>query len=338
MNRRREVNNSMGTSCRTISGSQQVVNCLDKRDEFEESLLLFKEMHKRGNDCHVSLLQPISDEFEANGSHALYRVASGKRGSGLETLAESGKNDYDWLKTPPATPLFPSLEMETNAPPELVMQKELPIIQPLSRFAGNNGTPKVITNRPPSSNPKPKLHTRHITTPIKKQNSPLNDKKNMKTAPILSPKSNSSKSDNSKKESSSASSMGKTKTSPREIFQAPKNRGISPKISPQITGFSNETPPNLLRAERSISAYRGQRKQEPTTMKDRRQTSCSPGRQRIVINNNTTNVAPQMGRYQTRNSNKSQVLGSKMVDKFLNARKSNGGEIQTRAGLKLDDH
>lgn len=36
------------------------------------------------------------------------------------------------LKTPPATPLFPSLEMEANAP-EMVVQRELPIIQTLSR-------------------------------------------------------------------------------------------------------------------------------------------------------------------------------------------------------------
>ena len=35
------------------------------------------------------------------------------------------------LKTPPATPLFPSLEMENG--PELVTQREIPIVQPLSR-------------------------------------------------------------------------------------------------------------------------------------------------------------------------------------------------------------
>lgn len=38
------------------------------------------------------------------------------------------------LKTPPATPLFPSLEMETtNYLPELLVQREIPILQPLTR-------------------------------------------------------------------------------------------------------------------------------------------------------------------------------------------------------------
>nr|GEX22784.1 hypothetical protein [Tanacetum cinerariifolium] len=37
------------------------------------------------------------------------------------------------LKTPPVTPLFPSLEMETKNAHELVVQRELSIILPLSR-------------------------------------------------------------------------------------------------------------------------------------------------------------------------------------------------------------
>jgi len=37
------------------------------------------------------------------------------------------------LKTPPATPLFPSLEMEPG--PQLVLQKEIPISQAISRVS-----------------------------------------------------------------------------------------------------------------------------------------------------------------------------------------------------------
>lgn len=41
---------------------------------------------------------------------------------------------FSRLKTPPATPLFPSLEMETtNNLPELLVQREIPILQPLTR-------------------------------------------------------------------------------------------------------------------------------------------------------------------------------------------------------------
>ncbi|KAL7252351.1 hypothetical protein ACSBR1_007020 [Camellia fascicularis] len=53
----------------------------DRRDE-EEVLLLFREMHKQEKDRTVSLLQPVSDEFEANGNYPLYRMASVKKGSG----------------------------------------------------------------------------------------------------------------------------------------------------------------------------------------------------------------------------------------------------------------
>ncbi|KAI3923296.1 hypothetical protein MKW92_008740 [Papaver armeniacum] len=66
----------------------------------------------------------------------------------MELLTERGKNDYDWLKTPPATPLFPSLEMEMD--PEFVIQREIPILQPpLTRFSVNNLESK-LNHRPKS--------------------------------------------------------------------------------------------------------------------------------------------------------------------------------------------
>ena len=36
----------------------------------DEDLVLFREMHRKEKDCIVSLLQPVSDEFEANGQSA----------------------------------------------------------------------------------------------------------------------------------------------------------------------------------------------------------------------------------------------------------------------------
>ncbi|KDO76877.1 hypothetical protein CISIN_1g038796mg [Citrus sinensis] len=172
-----------------------------KNIDKDEDLVLFRELNKREKDRFASLLQPVSDEFEPNaGNHALYRIGSGKKGSGNEFLGENNnKNDYDWLKTPPATPLFPSLEMEATAP-ELVVQREIPIIQPLSRvcilssyfiylsiciiyltifshgniksqlsilfilqFAGNSAA--TIKGRPnsPKPKPKPKIPVRSIT-------------------------------------------------------------------------------------------------------------------------------------------------------------------------------
>ncbi|MED6205809.1 hypothetical protein PIB30_021096 [Stylosanthes scabra] len=102
----------------------------------EEDLSLFRDLRKRQSERVSSLLQFASEDydFDSNGKFSLYRMASGKKEN--EYLVETNKNEYDWLKTPPATPLFPSLEMEPNT--HLVLQKEVPIIQPISRFAGND--------------------------------------------------------------------------------------------------------------------------------------------------------------------------------------------------------
>ncbi|CAN1786211.1 hypothetical protein LINPERHAP1_LOCUS17157, partial [Linum perenne] len=113
------------------------------KKEREDELELFKELHKREKDRASSLLQPISsDEFDAN--HSFYRFPSTKKDGShpnydfFSAASSNGKSDYDWLKTPPATPLFPSLEMETTGPPSLLLQREITIVQPLSRLSGSS--------------------------------------------------------------------------------------------------------------------------------------------------------------------------------------------------------
>ncbi|CAI9762909.1 unnamed protein product [Fraxinus pennsylvanica] len=64
-------------------------------------------------------LQPSIDSYRIDywdssssllrGNYGLYRMESGRKGPALEFLVESGKNDYNWLKTPPMKPLFPFL-------------------------------------------------------------------------------------------------------------------------------------------------------------------------------------------------------------------------------------
>ncbi|GJU24408.1 hypothetical protein Tco_1163029 [Tanacetum coccineum] len=95
-------------------------------------------MHKHDKNQVVNLLQPVSNEFEPNGYYPIYGMtSSAKKGPGHGFRGESEKNDYNIkLKTPTATPLFPSLEMEKKNAHELVVQRELSIIQPLSRMPG----------------------------------------------------------------------------------------------------------------------------------------------------------------------------------------------------------
>lgn len=112
----------------------------------------------------------------------------------------------------------------------------------------------------------------------------------------------------------------------------PRNRPVSPvvrsTIPAQIPGFSNETPPNLITDnQRSISATRGR----PGKPEPPRRQSCSPsitrGRKVLPENNNvkqeqsssTTQCSTKIVNQKEYQRN---ILGSKMVDKVMNARKS----------------
>ncbi|GJR62418.1 hypothetical protein Tco_1504580 [Tanacetum coccineum] len=76
--------------------------------EKEEELGLFLEMKKREKER-------LSGDFHSsfasrNGNSNMVR----KTGAEEFLNSENDKNDYDWLMTPPGTPLFPSLEMESQ--------------------------------------------------------------------------------------------------------------------------------------------------------------------------------------------------------------------------------
>ncbi|XP_017227680.1 uncharacterized protein LOC108192651 [Daucus carota subsp. sativus] len=362
--------------------------------ERDEDLLLFKELHKK--DRVVSLLQPVSDEFEPTGNYALYRMASAKKGPSLEFLAENEKNDYDWLKTPPATPLFPSLEMEANAP-DMVVHRELPIIQTLSRFAGNTEVAKQASStkstiaRSKSPSPKSKVPFRS-TTPNRKQmpNPSAEQKKNSKSAPTFFSQKPSLAVTNTSTEQSDRLDATSTPTNSSRISTLPNqreshlnffssnlsksigelnlsktkptSRGVSPQVmrsiktTAQTLGVSDETPPNLktersasalrAQADRASSALRGRARRPVSAFRDRPETqnpkqinpvvvetatktvnrrqSCSPSvtRGRKVVSSSTeeNSATTPKGKLQ------GQVFGSRMVDKFLTARKSSTEE------------
>ncbi|PWA85732.1 hypothetical protein CTI12_AA146930 [Artemisia annua] len=330
----------------------------------DEDLVMFQEMHKRDKNRVVNLLQPVSDEFEPNGNYPIYGMSSSaKKGPGLGFLGESDKTDYNWLKTPPATPLFPSLEMETKNAHELVVQRELPIIQPLSRFAEKpeeKETKQIhtgaIPRTPKPTTPRPRVPTRSVTPSGRSSSLFTDNKKNIKTAPIQltsSANKTSDATDLTLKPSITSSNSKPLGANLSKSYQGPsssskttqKTRGVSPLVTSRITqipGFSNETPPNL-RTDRSISASRvrpisqngkttpvaAPQKPDVSTMKGRRQ-SCSPSvtRGRKVapnIEENTSPMTPQKGSsnrmFQTGNGG--HFLGSRMVDKIMNARKLN---------------
>ncbi|KAK1355152.1 endochitinase A [Heracleum sosnowskyi] len=91
---------------------------IDKEDE----LALFLEMRKIDKE-RDSVFLHNSDEFDASlgtmGNSPIYDIAASLEPS-LKTASdeflnsEGDKNDYEWLLSPPGTPLFPSLEMESQ--------------------------------------------------------------------------------------------------------------------------------------------------------------------------------------------------------------------------------
>ncbi|KAL6601745.1 hypothetical protein ACP70R_044965 [Stipagrostis hirtigluma subsp. patula] len=128
-----------------FAGMAKSAPAVPVRKDEDESLVLFGELYKNEKEKEVNLLEPMfSVEFEAiQGDGRMFKLPSGKRDY---FLPDGEKHDYDWLKTPPATPLFPSLEMEANST-QMIYQKELPILQPVrtSRFSSKSDATSTST-------------------------------------------------------------------------------------------------------------------------------------------------------------------------------------------------
>ncbi|XP_022890949.1 mucin-5AC-like isoform X2 [Olea europaea var. sylvestris] len=95
------------------------------KDNKDEELALFQEMRKREKERNNLLLLYNSDEFDAPlgskiGSTPIFNITAGtpaplrKTGADEFLNSDGEKNDYEWLLTPPGTPLFPSLENESQ--------------------------------------------------------------------------------------------------------------------------------------------------------------------------------------------------------------------------------
>ncbi|KAL3523963.1 hypothetical protein ACH5RR_016797 [Cinchona calisaya] len=136
--------------------------------EKEDDLALFLEMRKREKERNNLLLLHNSDEFDAplgtrSGSSPIFNIASTTPAPVRKTATEdflnsdNDKNDYDWLLTPPGTPLFPSLEMESQK--TVMSQLGTPKARPLalkSRLANHQTEPAVRSNlssRQPTPSP-----------------------------------------------------------------------------------------------------------------------------------------------------------------------------------------
>ncbi|XP_013636865.1 endochitinase A-like [Brassica napus] len=129
--------------------------------EKDEELSLFLEMRRREKEQDSLLLNNNPDEFESPlgskpGTSPVFNISSGaaparKTGPPDDFLnSEGDKNDYEWLLTPPGTPLFPSLEMESHR-------------TMMNQNGDSKGRPAALTSRLANSSSEPAARN-HLTS------------------------------------------------------------------------------------------------------------------------------------------------------------------------------
>ncbi|KAL0720704.1 hypothetical protein Bca4012_035303 [Brassica carinata] len=130
--------------------------------EKDEELSLFLEMRRREKEQDSLLLNNNPDEFETPlgskpGTSPVFNISSGAAAPARKTgppddflNSEGDKNDYEWLLTPPGTPLFPSLEMES--------QRTM-----MSQNGDSKGRPATLTSRLANSSSEPSARN-HLTS------------------------------------------------------------------------------------------------------------------------------------------------------------------------------
>ncbi|KAI3519801.1 hypothetical protein L1887_09017 [Cichorium endivia] len=144
--------------------------------EKEDELGLFLEMRKREKERHDLLLHNAEEEFDSTlgsrtGNSPKYSMPATttmrKTGADEFLNSESDKNDYDWLLTPPGTPLFPSLESESQK--TVVNQNGTPKAHPTapkSRLSNTQpeATRNNLVSRPRPASPGPSAGPRRPTS------------------------------------------------------------------------------------------------------------------------------------------------------------------------------
>ncbi|CAE6040289.1 unnamed protein product [Arabidopsis arenosa] len=129
--------------------------------EKDEELSLFLEMRRREKEQDNLLLNNNPDEFESPlgskpGTSPVFNISSGappprKTAAPDDFLnSEGDKNDYEWLLTPPGTPLFPSLEMESHR-------------TMMSQTGDSKSRPATLTSRLANSSTEPAARN-HLTS------------------------------------------------------------------------------------------------------------------------------------------------------------------------------
>ncbi|KAL7587550.1 hypothetical protein Lser_V15G41005 [Lactuca serriola] len=241
--------------------------------ERDDDLALFNEVQTREQD---NFLLQSNDDFEDTFVTKLRDFSDHKLGINIAARGESSdflnteeeKNDYEWLITPPDTPLFSSLDDET--PQVILPQRGRPRAQPISlsrsstmekhqRSSRSSPSPNRLTPSPQSSNItfQPPTRSKRPSSPSSKPSTPPPASRRLSTG------------------SSSITTKGISGISP---VKTTRGNSASPKIrawQANIPGFSTEAPPNLRTslADRPASYVRGS---SPASRSSRQSMSPTP--------------------------------------------------------------
>lgn len=276
--------------------------------EKDDDLALFNEVQTRERD---NFLLQSNDDFDDLFSTKLRYFSDYKlgisipaRGESSELLnAEGDKNDYDWLLTPPDTPLFPSLDDESHETrPTNHEQRGRPRSQPISisrsstmdksyRSSRGSASPNRLSPSPRSSYTADQSRGRPFSAPH--ASPPPNLRYSTPTRkPSPSPNKFSTPPPRSSTPTPRRMSTGSSGTAaPSQVrgtspVKTSRGNSASPKIrawQSNIPGFSLEAPPNLRTSlgDRPASYVRGSSPASRSGSRSGRQ-SMSPTASRSV--------------------------------------------------------
>ncbi|KAJ9554500.1 hypothetical protein OSB04_018545 [Centaurea solstitialis] len=242
--------------------------------ERDDDLALFNEVQTRERD---DFLLQSNDDFEDTFVTKLRHFSDHKLGINVTARGESSdllnteeeKNDYEWLITPPDTPLFPSLDDE--APQIIPAQRGRTRTQPISI---SRSSTMEKSHRSSRGSPSPN----RLSLSPRSGNTPFQPRGRASSGPSSSPPATLRKPSPPSRKPSSPAPRASTPTSRRlstgsTSITSPGARGTSPvktsrgnSASPKIRawqanipGFSTEVPPNLRTslADRPASYVRG---------------------------------------------------------------------------------
>lgn len=260
--------------------------------EKDDDLALFNDMQTREREGFLlQSAEDLEDSFSTKLRHfsdlklGISIPVRGENSDLLNNNVEADKNDYDWLLTPPDTPLFPSLDDEP--PPVTISSRGRPRSQPISisrsstmekshRSSTSRGSPSPnrLSPSPRSANSVPQLRGRQLSaphssptpnlrhaTPSRRSTTPTRRSSPPSSTPPTSMPRSSTPTPRRLSTGSSGTAVisGAMGTSP---IKSVRGNSASPKIrawQTNIPGFSSDPPPNLRTslADRPASYVRG---------------------------------------------------------------------------------